>query len=212
MKPAGTDTRQQILDAAQAVIAGRGFAAVGLAEILAVAKVPKGSFYHYFPSKEQFGGELLARYFGAYLQDVEARLAAPGRSAAERLLSVFERWHETQSGDDLNSRCLMVKLSAEVCDLSEAMRSELEAGTTRMLSLLAQCIAEGQAAGELDAAADPADSAQQLYQRWLGASLLARVQRRSDPLDAALRGTRDWLRLLGASLPAAESRGAADTA
>ena len=209
MKTAATDTRRQILDAAQAVIVGRGFAAVGLAEILAVAKVPKGSFYHYFSSKEQFGGELLARYFESYLGDVEARLVAPGTSAAGRLMSVFERWHETQAGDDMQSRCLMVKLGAEVCDLSEAMRAELEAGTTRMLRLLAQCLAEGQAAGEFGTALDPAEAAQQLYQRWLGATLLARVQRRSEPLDAALRGTREWLRSLGATLPAAKGCGAA---
>ncbi len=212
MKTAGTDTRRQILDAAQAVIVGRGFAAVGLAEILAAAKVPKGSFYHYFSSKEQFGGELLARYFDGYLGDVEARLAVPGMSAAARLMSVFERWRETQAGDDMQSRCLMVKLGAEVCDLSEAMRAELEAGTTRMLALLAQCLAEGRAAGEFDAALDPAEGAQLLYQRWLGASLLARVQRRSEPLDAALRGTREWLRSLGAPVPGASGERTAGTA
>jgi AcrR family transcriptional regulator len=33
----------------------KGFTAVGLAEVLAAAQVSKGSFYHYFGSKEAFG-------------------------------------------------------------------------------------------------------------------------------------------------------------
>ena len=40
----------------------KSFHSVGLNEILTSVKVPKGSFYHYFKSKEQFGVELLAHY------------------------------------------------------------------------------------------------------------------------------------------------------
>lgn len=46
------DTRDRILDAGAELILGRGFSAVGLAEILGRAQVPKGSFYYYFDSKE----------------------------------------------------------------------------------------------------------------------------------------------------------------
>lgn len=187
------DTRQKILDAARPVIAGKGFAAVGLSEILAAAAVPKGSFYHYFASKEQFGGELLVHYFEAYLRDMDERLAAPGIPAGARLMSLFSHWHQTQSGQDLHARCLMVKLSAEVCDLSESMRAALEHGSAQTLDRLAQCLADGQATGEFSRALDPRQGAQHLYQWWLGAILLARVQRSSDALDAALRGTRQWL-------------------
>ena len=102
---------------------GFGFAAVGLSEILAAAGVPKGSFYHWFRSKEQFGEALLERHFEGYLQQTDALLAAPGHTATARLLAFFGLWHALQSGDDLAERCLVVKLSAEVCDLSESMRA-----------------------------------------------------------------------------------------
>ena len=59
--PPSVDTRQQILDTARGIIVGKGFSAVGLSEILAAAGVPKGSFYHWFRSKEQFGEALLER-------------------------------------------------------------------------------------------------------------------------------------------------------
>ena len=187
------DTRNQILETARGIIVGKGFAAVGLSEILAAAGVPKGSFYHWFRSKEQFGEALLDRHFEGYLRQVDACLAAPGRTAGQRLLAFFGQWHATQSGDEVQSRCLVVKLSAEVCDLSEPMRAALERGTTQVLARLARCLADGIAAGELTRCPDPADVALQLYQQWLGATLLARVQRSGEPLDRALTHTTRWV-------------------
>ncbi|MCY7313574.1 MAG: TetR/AcrR family transcriptional regulator, partial [Pseudoxanthomonas sp.] len=155
-------TRQQILDTARGIIVGKGFAAVGLSEILSAAGVPKGSFYHWFRSKDQFGEAMLDRHFEIYLQDVDACLCAQGRTAPERLLEFFGRWHALQSGDDPQSRCLVVKLGAEVCDLSESMRAALERGTAQVLARLAGCLAAGIDARELAHCPDPADVAQQL--------------------------------------------------
>ena len=45
------NTRQHILETGHRIISGKGFASVGLNEILKSAGVPKGSFYHYFESK-----------------------------------------------------------------------------------------------------------------------------------------------------------------
>ena len=191
-KPA-TDTRLKILDSAKVLIAGRGFSAVGLSEILSAAAVPKGSFYYWFRSKEQFGEALLEHYFENYLAEVDANLFAAGQTAPQRLLAFFSLWHASQSGDYPQARCLVVKLSAEVCDLSEAMRVVLERGTARVIDRLASCLAQGIATGELAACPDSAEVAQQLYQQWLGATLLARVQRSAAPLDKALAQTVRWL-------------------
>ena len=57
------NTRQHILETGQRIIVGKGFASVGLNEILTTAGVPKGSFYHYFESKEQYGQALLENHF-----------------------------------------------------------------------------------------------------------------------------------------------------
>lgn len=69
-----SDTREHILATGETIILGKSFSAVGLAEILNTAGVPKGSFYHYFRSKEQFGVELLQRYFDNYHHQLMAYL------------------------------------------------------------------------------------------------------------------------------------------
>src|SRR4026208_1471630 len=55
-------TKERILDAAEELMLAKSFHSVGLNEILSAVKVPKGSFYHYFTSKEQFGVELIRHY------------------------------------------------------------------------------------------------------------------------------------------------------
>lgn len=188
MKPQHPDTRQHILDTGSRIIAGKGFSCVGLNEILQAAEVPKGSFYHYFKSKELFGQAMLEGFFEEYLGRIDALFATPGMSGRERLLCYWQQWVETQCEGCDDQKCLVVKLSAEVADLSEAMRLTLRDGTGRVINRLADCVAAGVADESLPAL-NPDDTARTLYQLWLGASLLAKLHRDASPLEQAMRAT-----------------------
>lgn len=187
------DTRQHILDCGQRLIAAKGFVGVGLAEILTTAGVPKGSFYHYFPSKEAFGAALLDAYFTEYLVRLDGLFRQTDLNGAQRLLTYFERWIETQCGEDSARKCLIVKLAAEISDLSEAMRATMLAGTRQIQARLAACIEVGQADGSIATREVAAECAEWLYAAWLGASLLAKLGHDIRPLQAALRQTRKVL-------------------
>jgi TetR/AcrR family transcriptional regulator, transcriptional repressor for nem operon len=82
-----------------------------------------------------------------------------------------------------------------VADLSEAMRLVLRRGTEAIVARLAQVLAEGVGDGSLtvDGAADTV--AGSLYQLWLGASLVAKIERSTRPFDTALAATRHMLHL-----------------
>jgi TetR/AcrR family transcriptional repressor of nem operon len=188
MKAASTDQRQHILQVAKPLILAKSFTAVGLAELLAAAAVPKGSFYHYFASKEAFGEALLEWYFADHLAQLDALLAPPA-SGKEKLMRYWRYWLDTQTNDNLDDKCLAVKLSAEVCDLSEAMRMTLDRGTQNVIARLAACVEAAQADGSLSTAMAPAALARLLYHSWLGASLLAKVSRTRASLDAAMEAT-----------------------
>lgn len=185
-----SDTRQHILDIAKDIILGKGFAAVGLNEILSSAVVPKGSFYHYFKSKEQFGDELIQDYFEQYLTQLELTLAEDGRSASNRLLGYFQTWLDSQSSDTTADKCLVVKLSAEVTDLSEMMRITLKNGTDRVVAQLALCVQAGIGQGEFAAHINAKALAEELYCMWVGATLLTKVRRTREPLEMAMAATK----------------------
>jgi TetR/AcrR family transcriptional repressor of nem operon len=177
----------------EGLILARGFSAVGLSEILGKAEVPKGSFYHYFRSKEGFGVALLERYF----QDYDARLsglfAGEPRLGRQGVLEYFKNWLETQTASGSHHSCLAVKLAAEVCDLSEPMRQELSTGMNRIVAHLAAAIREAQADGSMKQDVDAEQLAESLYAMWVGASLLARANGSNAPLDRAYRQTEQML-------------------
>ncbi|NTX12170.1 TetR/AcrR family transcriptional regulator [Myxococcus sp. CA056] len=191
---AATDVRQHILDVAKPLLLRKGFTGVGLTEVLTAAQVPKGSFYHYFGSKESFGQAVIEAYFTDYLGRMDTLLSQRG-TAARRLTAYFRDWLDSQTGDDAKSRCLVVKLGAEVSDLSESMRAELEQGTRGVVERLARCIEAGRTDGSLSAPLDSHAVAASLYQSWLGASLLAKISRDRAPLDAVMAATRKQLGL-----------------
>jgi TetR/AcrR family transcriptional repressor of nem operon len=184
-----TDIRQHILDTAKPIILGKGFSAVGLNELLNSAEVPKGSFYHYFKSKEYFGEALLDSYFEAYLVRLDVLLSAEGMNGAERLMSYWQRWLETQCGDDPETKCMVVKLGGEVSDLSEPMRLALQRGTNQIISRLADGIAEGIADGSLPNDLVAADTALVLYNQWLGATVLTKIWRDQSALESSMCST-----------------------
>jgi len=198
-----TGVRQSILDTAKPIILGKGFSAVGLNEILGAAAVPKGSFYHYFKSKEMFGEALLDSYFSDYLEQVDALLSRPGSAAAERLMSYWQQWLQMQASDCPDGKCLAVKLGGEVSDLSEPMRMALHRGTDQIIERLARCIHEGVIDGSLPASLDARHTAQTLYQIWLGATLLTKFRHDRSALDGAMLATLHWLQLpVSAASPA----------
>lgn len=176
-------------------MAAKGYTAVGLNEILATAGVPKGSFYHYFGSKDAFGEALLENYFEDYLADIDQTLAQPDLTMAQRLLNYFHIWQDTQSFHNCQGKCLAVKLGVEVADLSETMRAVLKRGTAAIIDRLANGIETAMAEGSLHVTATPHDVAQSLYQLWVGASVMVKITKSVQPFETAMSTTRQMLNL-----------------
>ena len=181
------NTRQHILSVAKSLILGKGFSAVGLNEILKAAEVPKGSFYHYFDSKEHFGTVLLENYFDDYLVSLDTALSVNNeQSALQALLDYFGAWKSSQCSDITNDKCLVVKLSGEVSDLSEAMRLALKQGTQRVIARLAECIQHAVDNKEIILSDDPEVVTKELYYQWIGATLMTKVNHTPDAFDIAI--------------------------
>lgn len=187
------DTREHLLATGEAVMRSRGFSAVGLTEILTEAGVPKGSFYHYFKSKEAYGADMLKRYFERYDEDLKAMMARDSGNARERLLDYFRRWAGRHESNACQSGCFAVKLSGEVSDLSEPMRLALAEGMAMITRRLADGVRAGQAEGTIAVHLEPQATAEALYSLWIGADLMAKVQRNPAPLHSALAQSEAWL-------------------
>ena len=157
-------TRQHILDTSFALVLRKGFVGVGLQEILKACDVPKGSFYHYFASKEAFGCALLEQYMADYKVRVEHLWQQSEQSAYARLIALWQAWIDDPIYGSWAENCLIVKLAAEVSDLSEDMRQILNLGVHRLTQNMALLLKEKQQQSSIPTHLNPLKTTQIMYQ------------------------------------------------
>src|ERR1700677_2300703 len=109
--------REEIVEAALDQFHTHGFNATGVKDITDAARVPKGSFYNHFESKEALADVALVRY------GESRRLAELGDRWAEplaRLRAHFEFLRsETERQYDYKRGCMFGNFGAEIADHSD---------------------------------------------------------------------------------------------
>lgn len=111
-------TRDHLLDIGEELSLKLGFTGMGLSKLLHQAGVPKGSFYHYFQSKEAFGVALLRRYNDKSNAHLTAHFTRRDRNMRDLILEWYSLQRKNFTPLNPCGECLTVKLSAEVCDRS----------------------------------------------------------------------------------------------
>ncbi|RUT65776.1 TetR family transcriptional regulator [Morganella morganii] len=180
------DTREHLLATGERLCLQHGFTGMGLSELLKTAGVPKGSFYHYFRSKELFGVVMLERYYEDYLERLTWHFEHGAGNYRDRFLAYYGDILKNACQHSHIQGCLTVKLSAEVCDLSEDMNAAMDKGVSKVIALLTQSLENGKKEKSLTFEGDAQHAAQVLYSLWLGANLQAKISRSTAPLESAL--------------------------
>lgn len=186
MKITHSDTREHILITGEQLCLRRGFNGMGLIELLKVAEVPKGSFYYYFQSKEAFGVAMIERYFALYHHRFRDFLDNHQGNQRQRIVDYYQQALDNFCQKGGVTGCLSLKLSAEVCDLSEPMRMALDSGSKSLLSTLCNALKRAQLQEELTLEISAEPCAQTLYSLWLGASLQSKISRDISSIANAL--------------------------
>ncbi len=192
-----TGTREKILAAGAEAISAKSFNSCGLAEILDRAGVPKGSFYHYFASKEEFGVALIEREAAEFMEMLRPIVGDRSRPPLERLRAVFEGARDECVEHGAERQCMIVKLAMEAAQLSEPVHAAVKNAYAQWSSLLAEVIREAQAAGDVGKKQDPEKLANLLVMLWEGATIRMQVDRSPAPVNDFLAFVfdsllRDW--------------------
>lgn len=175
--------REKILDAGLRVMFRHGYHGSGVRDVCSAAKAPQGSFTNHFRSKEDFAVEVLNRYF-AYVQTLVAdALGDSRRSPRQRLKRYLDLITGKLAADEFVRGCLIADLSLEAAPHSEKLRRRLLEIFAEWRAQFAACIAEAQAAGEIDTAFSAGELAEFLLASWHGAILRMKVERSAAPLQ-----------------------------
>ena len=201
MNPVAKDTatRDRILEAGAEAIAEKSFSGCGLAEILERAKVPKGSFYHYFPSKEDFGVALIERASQEFIEILQPIVGDRRKSPLKRLREIFESHREECLANGAARQCLIPKLALETSQLSEPVHAAVKCAYDLWAAIIARVIREGQASGDISQQHQPERLASLLVMLWEGATMRMQIDRSLQPVDDFLAFAFDSL------LPASKS-------
>jgi TetR/AcrR family transcriptional repressor of nem operon len=180
--------RQSLVDSAGELIFERGYAAVGVAEICARAGVLKGSFYHFFPSKQALTVAAIEDYW-ARQRDCWANLLGDhGRRPLHRLRAVFEANVEAQTADKRDRGvvrgCLLGNLALELSAHDPVVRARLDEVFAEQVEMVRRTLEAAAAEGTVDPGRATAGTARALLAQLEGMVLFAKVANDPAVLDS----------------------------
>lgn len=161
----------------------RGFQTTGIEQVLKRAGVPKGSFYYYFKSKQEFGEAVIDNYDEFYAKKMERIFGNRSRSPVERIQDFVKDSMKGIAKYRFRRGCLVGNLGQEVSTLDDPFRVRLEGILRSWERIVADCLKEGVKRGELPAHTDATAMSRFFWIGWEGAILRAKLTRNQAPLE-----------------------------
>lgn len=176
------DTKAEIIAKGTEMISLNGYNATGIDAVLKQVNVPKGSFYHYFGSKEDFGLAVIDRFAERYQQRLETFLDDVEVTPLNRIRNYLESGLARFAQNQCAKGCLIGNLGQELADQNERFRSRLDEIFQSWKVHFAACIREAQGVGELAPDLDVNIIAGFILSGWEGAILRAKVMKSPQPM------------------------------
>ena len=178
-----SDTRSAIVSAASQLLRVNGYNGTGLDAVLKQAKVPKGSFYYYFPSKDDLGVAIIDHAAEELALKLDHHLGDAKRKPLRRLRAYFEASIEAQRQSDCTRGCLFGTLGLELASQNARLRERVAAVFKDWEERVAACLRQAQEAGEIPRRLVVAELASFILNSWEGAILRTKIVKTVAPLN-----------------------------
>lgn len=178
------ETKIALLRSGMEILTEKGYSATGIDEILRKEGIPKGSFYHYFPSKEAFGLALIQYYSDFFKHKLNKFLNDQELSPLSRLVGFIQDANKGMARYNFKRGCLVGNLGQEMSALPEPFREKLKAVFDDWQFSVESCLEAAKLAGEIPKHIDCQQSAYIFWVGWEGAVLRAKLERRPNALIA----------------------------
>jgi TetR/AcrR family transcriptional repressor of nem operon len=193
-KPA--PTRDKLLDAALGLMLDRGFAATGVEDVCRVAKVTKGSFFHYFKTKEDLGKAVLDRFWLG-MQDVAGKSPHLRKEdPLERVLGWMEFVSEHSRQPQTLKGCLLGTFAQELARTHESMRQECDFKFSEWTGRIRQDLDLAVARHRPGASLNTSSLADHLVAALEGAIILAKARGNGRPIRETMEHCKSYVKSL----------------
>lgn len=177
------DTRRALVWCGTELLTERGFQVTGIDEVLKRVGVPKGSFYHFFASKHEFGEAVIQNYVEYYARKMTRIFDDSTRSPLSRLRAFVEDAKRGMRKYAYKRGCLVGNLGQELAGLDDDFRQQLEGVLLSWEQRVARCFEQAIQQQELPPDADAMALSRFFWIGWEGAVLRAKLTRSADPLN-----------------------------
>lgn len=186
-------TRDHLIDTGLKLMHQHGYNATGVAQILQAAEVPKGSFYHFFGSKEEFAAAALDRYAAERAERSAGVLNDAATSPLKRLRGYFVGLAKIAGQHGPIPGCMLGRFSLEIAAESPQMRKRISASFARWQHAIAAVVAQAVTEKELPADTNAEALAGFLLNSWEGALLRSQADKSDAPLETFVHYVFDGL-------------------
>lgn len=187
------DTRLALIQAGTNIILEKGFNHTGIEQVLKAVGVPKGSFYYYFKSKEDFGLQLIQHRAELLMSDLKQKFQDESVRPLQRIRQYFEAGRNSIAQNECRKGCLFGNLGQEMADQNESFRLELTGIFCQWCKILSACIQEAQKQGDIPAHMNPDRLAEYIMFSWEGAIMRCKLTKSLQPIDTYLNFVFDEL-------------------
>jgi len=177
-----SETRECILRSGMEILTEKGYLATGIDEVLRQVDVPKGSFYHYFDSKEGFGLALIKSYSNFFMHKLDKHLNDKRLAPIERLNSFLVDATKGMARYNFRRGCLVGNLGQEMSALPESFRNAIRGVFEEWENKVEKCLREAQVNGHISSNIDCKESAYIFWIGWEGAVLRAKLEQKPNAL------------------------------
>ncbi|TAJ11376.1 TetR family transcriptional regulator [Marinilabiliaceae bacterium JC017] len=180
---AKSDKKELILEIGARLMHQKGYNYTGIQEILKEAEVPKGSFYFYFKSKEDFGLQVIDQYATHIGNALHGYLKDDTYSPLSRLRQFLNEFLASFIDNNYQGGCPLGNLALELADTNEVFRKKLNVIFESAIEAIQALLEQAQKQGELPPNKDPKDLAHFLFFSWEGLIMQMKMSRNSQSLD-----------------------------
>ena len=174
--------KEDIVQVGLDIVLSRGFNATGVEAILKQANIPKGSFYNFFSSKEEFALAIIDRFVAERSELFYPIFVDESLSPLDRVKRSFEALIAAFEGNDCSKGCLLGNLGQEMSDHVENVRLRLEQSLQNWQGGLFQLLLQAQKEQAIPADMDAEMLAENLIASFQGALLRSKVKKSPEPL------------------------------
>lgn len=164
-----------------AMLLRHGYNDLGISALLEKTRIPKGSFYHHFTSKEEFALQVIDLYMEEVHRGLDMCLGDRSVPPLKRVRGFFEGTVEKYRSEGYMG-CLLGGLGQELSGISESFRRKVEECFGQIAARIAETLQEAVDRGDLAPGTDPQRMAELLVNCWEGAALRMRLRRDPAPL------------------------------